>query len=111
MASLNNGFNAIVHFEDVPGLPDRTLGIWRLKMLSASDTVTVPRLDTRSASNDQSSARVIKPATGVTVNAAAVSVGEHILTVAGSTEGQEVLMVTLHMKGRNNFLTIPNPNV
>lgn len=110
MASLNNGHNAIPRFVDVPGF-NRTIGIWKLKMLSSSDTVTVPQLDTRSASNDQSSVRVLEPATGVTANAAAVvsTTQEHAVTVAGSSVGSDVIMITVHPKGRHNVLAQPNP--
>lgn len=111
MASLDNGFNAIPRFVDLPGY-DRTIGIWKIKGLSTSDTVTVPELDTRSASADQSSVRVLEPATGVTATAAAVSNGENVVTLAGSgsaLNGADVIMVTVHFKGRHNHLSIPNP--
>jgi len=110
MASLDNPHNAIPRFSNVPGYPDRTVGIWKLKPLNSSDTVTVPELATRSASVDQSSVRVLFPATGVTATAAAVTANaENVVTIAGATVGAEVIMVTVHFKGRNNNLAIPNP--
>lgn len=104
MASLNNASDARPRLIDVPGRTDQLAGIWVLQMKSASDTVTVPELDTRSASNDQSSARVLSPATGVTANAAATtSNGENVVTIAGSSAGSEVILLTLHP--RNNRST------
>lgn len=110
MSSLDNGFNAIPRFVDTPGYPDQTIGVWKLKMLSSSDTVTVPELHSRSASADQSSVRVLKPATGVTATAAATSSNqENVVTVAGAAAGDEVVLVTLHPKGRQNVLAQPDP--
>jgi hypothetical protein len=109
MASLDNSHNAIPRFVDLPGFPERTVGVWRIKAMSASDTVTVPELDTRSASADQSSVRVLEPATGVTATAAAASGAENVVTLAGATRDQELIMFTVHFKGRSNSLSIPNP--
>ena len=109
MASLDNGHNAIPRFVDVPGW-DRTIGVWKIKAFSSSDTVTVPELDTRSASADQSSVRVLEPATGVTATAAAKTAdGENVVTIAGATRGDELIMFTVHVKGRHNHLAIPDP--
>jgi hypothetical protein len=102
MASLDTQFKS-VRFVDVPGRPDQVTGLWLLTMKSSSDTLTVPELLTRSASNDQSSARVLSPATGVTVNAAATTANnENVLTIAGSSDGSEVVLLTLHRRGRGN---------
>ena len=98
MASLNTQHKS-VRFHDVPGRPDQAVGIWLLTMLSSSDTITVPELLTRSASNDQSSCRVLSPATGVTANAAATSSSENVVTVAGSSVGSQVILITLHRRG------------
>lgn len=109
MASLDNSFNAIPRFVDVPGF-ERTVGIWKIKALSSSDTVTVPELDTRSASADQSSVRVLEPATGVTATAAATSTNqENVVTLAGAAAGDELVVLTVHPKGRHNVLAQPDP--
>ena len=100
MASLDTQIISCA-FYDVPSRPDQVVGVWKLTMLSSSDTLTVPELLTRSASNDQSSARVLSPATGVTANAAALgSSNEHVVTIAGSSAGSEVVLITLHRRGR-----------
>src|SRR3990172_4512506 len=109
MASLDNGHNAIPRFVDLPGW-DRTVGIWKIKALSSSDTVTIPELDTGVAAADKSSVRVLEPATGVTAAAAAKTAdGEHVVTLAGATRDQELIMFTVHVKGRHNHLAIPDP--
>ena len=102
MADLSAGGNA-VRFSDVPGRPDQAVGIHVLTMVSSADTLKVPALLTRSASADQSSARVLSPATGVTVTAGALDTnGEHTLTFAGSSAGSVVVLLTLHARGRVN---------
>lgn len=89
------------YFTDVPGRHDQAVGLYKLTMLSSADTIKVPELLTRSASADQSSARVLSPATGVTVTAGALdSNNEHTLTFAGSTAGSEVILLTVHRRGR-----------
>jgi hypothetical protein len=109
MASLDNGHNAVPRFEDVPGA-DQTVGIWLMTMLSASDTVTVPALATRSGTNDFSSAIVLEPGTGVTVNAADFTANnENVLTLAGAAAGDRVILVTLHRRGFHNALAVPAP--
>ena len=110
MASLDNGgHNAIPRFIDVPGVA-RMIGIWRVKALSSSDTLTVPELDTRSASADQSSVRVLEPATGVTATAAATTTNqENVVTLAGASEGDELVVITVHPLGKRNVLAQPNP--
>lgn len=100
MADLNLQSNP-QKFVDVPGRPDQVAGLYKLTMLSSSDTIKVPELVTRSASVDQSSARVLSPATGVTVTAGAIdSANEHTLTIAGSSAGSEVVLMTVHRRGR-----------
>ena len=109
MASLDTQLKS-VQFIDVPGRPDQTFGLWKLTMLSSSDTLTVPELLTRSASNDQSSARVLSPATGVTANSAATtSNNENVITLAGSSVDSEVVLVTLHPRGRFGNSVVPDP--
>jgi len=110
MASLDNPHLASAVFVSVPSRPDQVAGIWLLKMLSSSDTVTVPELLTRSASNDQSSVRVLSPATGVTANAAATTTNnENVVTLAGSSAGSEVVLFTLHRRGRVSNSVAPDP--
>ena len=110
MASLDsNGINAIPRFStDVPGRPDQQISVWKLILVSSSDTVTVPELETRSAVADESSARVLDPATGITVTAGALdSFRQHELTIAGGTQGQEVVLQCLHKRGPLNAQAVP----
>lgn len=88
-------------FVDVPGRPAQAVGLYKLTMLSSADTIKIPELLTRSASADQSSARVLSPATGVTVTVGALgSNNEHTVTFAGATAGDEVILLTVHRRGR-----------
>ena len=99
MANLDTQLKS-VKFNSVPGRENQQFAVWLLTMLSSSDTLTIPALLTRSGSADQSSARVLSPATGVTVTAAAVtSDNEHVLTIAGASAGDTVILVTLHPRG------------
>jgi hypothetical protein len=110
MPSLDNSYNAASVFVDVPGRPDQVARVWRLRMQSSSDTVTVPELLTRSGSNDQSSVRVLDPATGVTTNAAATtSNNENVVTVASSSAGSEVVLFTLHPRNARGTVA-PDPS-
>lgn len=102
MADLSSGL-VNSRWVQVPGRPDQVAGVHIFSAVSSSDTMKVPALETRSASNDQSSARVLSPATGVTVNAGAVDSDKaHTLTIAGATAGAEVVLLTLHARGRLN---------
>jgi hypothetical protein len=111
MPSLDNPHNSNVNFVDVPGRPDQVAGIWRLTMLSTSDTVTAPELLTSSTTNNQSSARVMSPATGVTAVTTAnpTSDNQNVITVASSSAGSEVVLMTLHLRGRVSNSVPPNP--
>ncbi len=110
MASLDNPHFASYKVVDVPGRPDQTAYVWKLKMRSSSDTLTVPALATRSASNDQSSCNVLAPGTGVTANAAArTSDNVNVVTLAGSSEGTEVIFVSLHDRGVGINAVSPDP--
>lgn len=110
MASLDNPHDAGSTYVDVPGRTDQMARVWRLKMKSSSDTVTVPELLTRSGSNDQSSVRVLDPATGVTANSAATtSNNENVVTIAGSSAGSEVVLFTLHTRS-NRGTVVPDPS-
>ena len=111
MASLDNGFNAIPRARvDVPGRPDQQYSIWKLVLFSSSDTFTVAELETQSAVADQSSIRVLDPATGISVTAGELdNFNQHEVTVTGGTVGQEVVLQCLHKRGRLNAQAVP-PN-
>lgn len=111
MASLDNPYFASHRVVDVPGRPDQVAYIWLLKMRSSSDTITVPALATRSATNDQSSCNVLEPGTGVTANSAAqTSDNVNVVTLAGSSEGTEVIFVSLHTRGVGTNAVSPDPS-
>ena len=110
MASLDNPHFASYRIVSIPGRPDQVAWIWTLKMRSASDTLTVPALATRSASNDQSSCNVLEPGTGVTANAAAQTTDNvNVVTLAGSSEGTTVIFVSLHARVGINAV-VPDPS-
>ncbi len=111
MASLDNPHFASYKVVSIPGRPDQVAYVWTLKMRSASDTLTVPALATRSGSNDQSSCNVLEPGTGVTANAAAQSSDNvNVVTLAGSTEGTAVIFVSLHTRGVGINAVTPDPS-
>lgn len=90
---------------NVPGLANSVVRAYSVTLLSAADTLKVPALHTRSATADQSSIRVLNPATGVTVTAGAIDAnGEHTLTFGGSgaADGVKVTFVALHATDRVN---------
>ena len=94
---------AVSSFTNVPGIYDAKVRVYRVTLASAADTMKVPFLRTRSATADQSSVRVLEPATNVTVSAGALDAnGEHTLTFGGSgaAEGVTVILVTLHPTAR-----------
>lgn len=91
-------------FCNVPGLADTKVRVYRVALITAADTLKVPFLRTQSGTADQSSARVLQPATGVTVTVGALdSNNEHTITFGGSgaVEGVVVTLVTLHPNGRS----------
>lgn len=86
MALLNP---TLQHFYDIPGLPGFVLGITRVKLVSASDTLTVPAPASSTAS--ASVGRVLQNG----ASAATVTQSGNTVTISG-TAGQEVFVVTLH---------------
>lgn len=91
-------------FCNVPGLADAKVRVYHVTLASAADTMKVPFLRTQSGTADQSSARVLNPATNVTVTVGSLDANnEHTITFGGSgaAEGVRVILVTLHPSGRS----------
>lgn len=76
-------------FYDIPGLPGFRLGLTRVKLVTTSDTVTVPTPASSTAS--ASAGRVLQAGQA----AATVTQSGNTVTIAG-TAGNEVMVVTLH---------------
>lgn len=78
-------------FHKVPGVPDINLGVHRVTLVSASDTITVSKL--ANTTSNASSAQVRDRGEGaVTVT----DNGANTVTIAGGTAGNVVTIVTLH---------------
>lgn len=81
-------------FVDVPGMPGLRLGITRVTLLSASDTLTVPDPASTTASASCAGVRNAGEA------ACTVTQSDNTVTLAG-TAGQTLTVVTLHVSGNN----------
>jgi hypothetical protein len=77
------------HFYDIPGLPGSVIGVSRVKLLTSSDTLTVPAPASSTAS--ASVGRVLQAGQA----AATVTQSGNTVTISG-TAGNEVFVVTLH---------------
>ncbi len=81
-------------FVDVPGRPDLRLGITRVKLISTSDTFTVPDPAHSTASASCAALRAGSEA------ACTVTQSSNTVTCAG-TAGETITVVTLHIAGNN----------
>ena len=96
MAALD-GLGVVTHWMyTIPGL-NRRVGVWVLKLQSASDTFTVPFLDSTSGAAALTS--------GHTASAAASNEGVATITVTGGALDQDCVVVTYHGKGRFNYVS------
>jgi hypothetical protein len=91
MANIDNPHNIkSVETVDLPGT-NQMIMVWCLKLLSASDTFTVPGLENTSS--------VASITTGITAAAGALTEGQNTITVTGGTVGATALITTAHRKG------------
>jgi hypothetical protein len=99
MAALDNPGNVVnVQTITLPAARQVAM-LWDLKLQSSSDTLNVPAL----ASTDAVSSLT----TGVTAtNSDTPNEGEASIVIASGSEGQRVVVATLHRVGMSNNLTI-----
>lgn len=93
MASLSQFRQTYVDLRNGTG---KVLGIHELTLKSSSDTITVPDLD--NSTNDSSSAILLQNGqSGITVS----DDGTRTVTISSGSEGDEVVVVTIHKALRN----------
>lgn len=68
--------------------------VWDVELLSSSDTLTVPGLQSTSAVGSLTS--------GISVSAGALTEGSNTLTITGGTAGSRAIIATAHRKGLVN---------
>ena len=72
--------------------------VWDLSLLSTSDTLTVPGLESTTA--------VGALTAGITVTSAAIAEGNSLLTIAGGSDGARAIIATAHRVGLVNNTSI-----
>lgn len=98
MSNIDNPHNIkSVETVDLPGT-NQMIMVWCLKLLTSSDTFTVPGL--------QSTSAVSSLTAGISVAAGALTDGQNTVTVTGGTVGATALVATAHRKGMTNALGI-----
>jgi hypothetical protein len=94
MASLDNPHNvkSVQHLSLKSAR--QQIMIWDVELLSSSDTLTVPGLESTSAVGSLTS--------GISVSAGALTEGDNTLTITGGSAGTRAIIATAHRKGLVN---------
>lgn len=97
MASIDNPHNVkSIRSTDLP-TKRQVIMVWDVLLLSSSDTLTVPGLESTSA--------VGSLTTGISVSAGALTAGQNTVTITGGSAGTRALISTAHRPGYFNDLS------
>lgn len=115
MASLDNPHDLSVKFVSLPG-GNQVVGIWVANLKSSSDTFTTPALSLDSGGGDSVSILLRSGTdhpgdsgtdqTGITVAGSNAADGTCTVTVSSGSDGQQVVITTLHAKGLSNHTSL-----